>query len=126
MDWLREVDATVLAALIAAVSAIFAPVITAWINNHHQYRMRKLEMVQAERIRIVQEYTESCSTYIAHQSGHELSEYSKSYGKIFLYTDKKHWKSIRSLHQAISEKNFQSASEKFAVVCQSLASDLKI
>lgn len=126
MSWLRDVDATVLAALLAAFSAIVAPVITTWINNRHQYRMKKLEMVQEERIRAIQEYAESCSNYIAHQKGYEKTEYSKSYGKIFLYADKKHWKSIQSIHRDIAEGHLQDASEKLASVCQSLASDMNV
>lgn len=126
MEWLRRIDPTILVALLATFSAVFAPTVTAFINNRHQYKMRKLEIVQGERIRAIQEYVESCSSYIARYHRVELSEYSKSYGKIFLYADKKHWKAIKELHADIENGNLQSASRKLAEVCQALSDDMKI
>lgn len=126
MEWLNRVDPTILVALLTTFSAVFAPTITAFINNQHQYKMRKLEIIQEKRIQAIQEYAESCSRYIAHNHRGELSEYSRSYGKIFLYADKKHWKSIKELHAEIENGNFQSAASKLADVCQALSSDMKI
>ena len=113
-------------AIYAAIAAIIAPVLTALINNLHQYRMRKLEMVQDKKIQAIQEYAESCSSYIAQNHRAELSEYSKSYGKIFLYADKKHWKDIQAVHDDIKSGNFESASERLAHVCQALSGDMKL
>lgn len=121
-----EHDAVVLAALITAFSAIIAPVITAWINNRHQYRMRKLEMMQAEKIKAVQEYVESCSRYIAHGNSAELADYARSYGRIFLYVGKKHWKKIRAIHHFIDDGNLHAASDALADICQELSGEMKI
>ena len=110
----------------AAIAAIIAPVLTALINNHHHYRMRKLELVQSEKIKAIQEYTEACSNCIQHPKGFEKSEYAKSYGKIFLYADKRYWKDIVAINQAIERENYTLASEKLASVCQSLSKDMKI
>ena len=126
MELLRSIDPAVLVAVLAAMSAIFAPLITAWLNNRHQYKMKRMEIVQAEKIRAIQEYAESCSNYIARCHRVELGEYSKSYGKIFLYTDRKHWKAIKELHADIESGNFQAASAKFASVCQALSEDMKL
>lgn len=126
MEWLNRIEPTILVALLTAFSAVFAPTVTAFINNRHQHKMRKLEIVQEERIKAIQEYVESCSSYISHNHRSELSEYSRSYGKIFLYADKKHWKAIKELHADIEKGDFQSASGKLADVCQALSSDMKI
>lgn len=110
----------------AAIAAIIAPVLTALINNRHHYRMRKIELVQAEKIKAIQEYAESCSNCIDRPKSHEKTEYSRSYGKIFLYADKRHWKDIKAIDQAIQDENYQLASEKLASVCQALSKDMKV
>lgn len=109
----------------AAIAAIIAPVLTALINNHHHYRMRKIELVQSEKIKAIQEYAETCGNCIERPKGHEKSEYAKSYGKIFLYADKRYWKDIKAVNQAIEDENYTIASEKLASVCQSLSKDMK-
>ena len=124
MDWLRKTDPTILVALLTTFSAIFAPTITALVNNRHQYKIRKLEVLQEKRIKAIQEYAESCSNYIAHNHRAELCEYSKCYGKIFLYANKKHWAKIKGLHADIENGDFQSASAKLADVCQALSLDI--
>lgn len=110
----------------AAIAAIIAPVVTALINNRHQYRMRKLEMVQEEKAKAIQEYAEACSNYMADNHRNAQVEYYKSYGKIFLYANKNHWEDIEAIHTDIENGNFQSASRKLSAVCQSLSRDIKI
>ena len=39
-----KVDFTITISILLAICALFAPSITAVINNHHQYKMRKLEL----------------------------------------------------------------------------------
>lgn len=114
------------AGIYAAIAAIVAPVVTALINNRHQYKMRKIEMVQEEKIKAIQEYAEACGNYMALNNGSVRSAYYKSYGKIFLYSEKKHWKSIEEIHQNIENGNFTAAAEKLPHVCQSLAGDMRI
>lgn len=39
-------NTTVIVALVAAISAIIAPVITAIVNNHYELKMRKLDLYE--------------------------------------------------------------------------------
>lgn len=39
-----KLDSTITISIILAICALFAPSITALINNHHQYKIRKLEL----------------------------------------------------------------------------------
>ena len=43
-DFMPKVDFTITISILLAICALFAPSITALINNHHQYKMRKLEL----------------------------------------------------------------------------------
>lgn len=114
------------AGIYAAIAAIIAPIATALINNRHQYRMRKLELVQDEKIKAIQEYAEACGNYMASNNGAVRSAYYQSYGKIFLYADKKRWKAIEEIHTHIENGEFAAASEKLPSVCQSLAGDIRL
>lgn len=113
-------------AIYAALAAIVAPVLTALINNRHQYRMRKLEIFQDERIRAIGSYAESCSNYIDNPYATEKSEYLRAYGKVFLYTKRKQWPAIESVHADIMSNDLESASGKLADLFQSLSADMKI
>lgn len=42
------IDTTITISIILAICALFAPSITAWINNRHQYKMRTLELQHDE------------------------------------------------------------------------------
>lgn len=126
MNWFSDVNPSVIAALVAAVAAIVAPIITSWINNRHQYKMRKLEIMQAEKIHAIQHYAESCSNYISRPNLPELTEYSKSYGKIFLYADKNTHQDIEQIHRYLDNHDFQSASGLLVKVCQKLSLEIRV
>ena len=126
MNWIEKIDPNLLAALLAAISAIISPMITAIINNRHQYRMRKLEMVQEEKIKAIQQYAEACSNYISYPNRTDLLEYSKAYGKIFLYAEKAHHKAIKEINRNIENKQYLEASETLSKVCAALSSEMKI
>ena len=126
MEWLQKIDPTVLAALLAAFSAIIAPIVTSCINNRHQYRMRKLEIAQEEKIKAIQHYAEACSNYISHPARDELVEYSRAYGKIFLYTDKSCHDDIKAIDKSIENQKLQDSSNMLAKVCEALSSEMKI
>lgn len=117
---------TIIVALITTASAVFAPVLTAWINNRHQYRMRSLELIQVERIRAIQEYVQACSDYFSPANQLNGDRYFSSYGKIFLYADKSHWDDIQKIHSYVLKGDFQSASDKLADTCQELSNDLRL
>lgn len=117
---------TIIVALLTTASAVFAPVLTAWINNRHQYRMRKLELIQVERIRAIQEYVQACSDYFSPVNQMNGDQYFSAYGKIFLYADKIHWDTIQKIHADVLNGDFQAASDKLANICQALSDDLRL
>ena len=112
--------------MFAAIAAILAPVFTCLINNRHQYKMRKLEIIQEQKSKVIHEYAEACSNYMTDSHKNAQVEYYKSYGKIYLYANKKHWRAIESIHTDIENGNFKLASEKLTNVCQALSFDIKI
>lgn len=118
-------EPTLIVALITAVSAIASPVVTAVINNRHEYKMRKLELIQNQKIKAIQGYTTNCSNYLSSNSNRTREEYYKSYGEIFLYVNKHNWKIIESLHSEIENGSWDSALKNLRIVCQSLSREME-
>lgn len=46
-----KIDSTITISIVLAICALFAPSLTAIINNKHQYKMRKLELFHDEQLR---------------------------------------------------------------------------
>ncbi|WP_143314960.1 hypothetical protein [Clostridium sp. HBUAS56017] len=55
---------TIIVALIAAISAIFAPFITAYINNKHQKQMKYIDMFYNEKLAAYKDFCASSSIYL--------------------------------------------------------------
>ena len=52
-------DVTTTAAIIAAISAVFAPSITALINNRHTEKMKRLELFETEKRKVYSDFAKS-------------------------------------------------------------------
>lgn len=121
-----EMNATVLAAIVAAIAAVVAPVITTWLTNRYHYKIKRVEIFQSQKITAIQRFSSSCSNHLASCNKQTKDEYYKSYGEIFLFASKKHWKDIESLNCDIEQGNFDNAALKLPKVCQALSTDLKL
>ena len=61
-----QFDSTITISIILAICALFAPSITAVINNKHQYKIRKLELRNDRVLKQNQAlYERKCDTYMA-------------------------------------------------------------
>lgn len=61
-----EFDSTITISIILAICALFAPSITAVINNRHQYKIRKLELHHDHAAKKTETlYERKCNTYMA-------------------------------------------------------------
>lgn len=92
----KSIDWSATAAWIALVVAIVSPVITAIISNHHQAKMKHLEIIEKRGLDVIENYLAITSREIL-TTGISDS-YRKSYTQIFLYAPS-------SLHPAIEELN---------------------
>jgi hypothetical protein len=113
---------TATAAIIAAIAAILAPVITALINNIHLSRMAKREIYIKRSIEVIEKYVAN----VGAESWSEFQEYSCL---IFLHVPKKYWKDIEELNRLLlsrdisggNEHIYAKSSELLAKVSQALS-----
>lgn len=104
-----KIDTTVIVALVAAISAIIAPVITAVINNRYQLKMRKIELYEQKRIDVINSYSKSLNAYLNNICGNTEYEFAQHKHSIFLYAPKSAWKIIEKINKYIDEGKFDDA-----------------
>lgn len=71
-----KVDLTITISVILAIAAIISPVLTALLNNRHQYKMHKLDLEHQEKQDRLRHYRQTYTDYLA------------GAGKIVYYADK--------------------------------------
>ncbi|RDU24762.1 hypothetical protein [Anaerosacchariphilus polymeriproducens] len=128
LDW----SAT--ASWIALAVAILAPVLTAFLNNKHQLKLKKIELFHNEasayffkKRDVYCGYIEHASClFIDHSTLEKMAIYSKMYHELFLYCDKEIWEDIELLNNHFNNNVFDSnAKELFLKITKYLADELK-
>lgn len=114
-------NATVIVALIAAISAIIAPTITAIVNNIHQSRMRKIELYEEKRISAINDYVALVSRFLQNTTYDNASDMGNAMNAIFLYAPQHTWDDIKELNHLVDTDNFAEAKAKLADVAMLLS-----
>lgn len=104
-----KIDVTVTVSLVAAISAIIAPVITAVVNNRYQLKMRKIELYEQKRIDVINSYSKSLNAYLNNICGNTEYEFAQHKHSIFLYAPKASWKIIEKINNNIDEGKLDDA-----------------
>lgn len=115
-DVQTSIDWSAVAAWIALAVAIISPIITAIINNFHESKMKRIEIIKNRGLDVIENYLSVVSReiYILGVS----DNYNKCYSLIFLYAPKSLHKSIEELDSLIrssGSKQFPDANK-----CQAL------
>jgi len=79
------IDWSATAAYTALFAAIISPVITALINNHHQRRMKEIEIFHERRLELISAYLEAAGKVSLCPTTGTISEYGKAYGRAAIY-----------------------------------------
>lgn len=97
----NQMDASALAAWIALIVAIISPILTAIINNHHQTKMKKIEMSIASKLKIIEDYLSSTGQVIYHNGEASTESYSIAIGRIYSASPRFLWEKISVLDEMI-------------------------
>ncbi len=118
----NQMDASALAAWIALIVAIISPILTAIINNHHQTKMKKIEMSIASKLKIIEDYLSSAGQIIYHNGEASTESYSIAIGRIYSASPRSLWEKISLLDEMIYSRNWEDAHTQFLEISQALAS----
>jgi len=118
----NQMDANALAAWIALIVAIISPILTAIINNHHQTKMKKIEISIASKLKIIEDYLSSAGQIIYHNGEASTESYSIAIGRIYSASPRFLWEKISLLDEMIYSRNWEDAHTQFLEISQALAS----
>ena len=111
-----KVDLTVTISAILGMSAIVAPVLTALINNHHQTKIKKLELAHEKytetalyQRRILENYMQATAKCLIAITTNAEIEYAECYGLAVLYVPAEIQKKLEKLDAEIKDKNLYNA-----------------
>lgn len=121
MKGINTMNATIIVALLAAISAITAPILTSLINNYYQLKMKQIELYEEKRIKAINDYISSVSQCIQLASNESIKEMSQSFNSIFLYTSPDLWDDLLKINKLIENIEFEQVSELLPNIAQRLS-----
>lgn len=106
-----SIDWSATAAWIALIISVITPSISLLLNNIHQRKLRKLELLHLKEIEYYHQCKEAYENFIQqsasqlHSMGGNRIDYERAYQKLFLYTPSAHWDKLKDLNTAIISKS---------------------
>jgi len=119
-------NATVIVALITALAAILSPVLTSFLNNRHQEKMKEIEVYQVKCIQSIESYVKSAGELLGTFTTNSRTDYAKSKNEVLLYTPESTWVLMDELDKEINTQNYQSARETLNAICKTLSKSIQI
>ena len=110
-----KVDLTVTISVIIAICAIISPIITTLLNNHHLYKMRKLDDAALRKDSyfykrgIYEDYLRYTSQCLTNPSTVTLKEYGKTYALALIYFPDELQEQLISINNAINNHMWDNA-----------------
>lgn len=111
-------------ALIAAISAVFAPVLTALINNHHQRKMKKLEMATEQKIDKIQSYIIHVLNYVNEPNKFSYNGLNRISLEVSLYVSSSTVKEINRINSIVLSNPEEFSIDDLAVLIHKFQKDL--
>ena len=129
--------------VIVAIAAIVSPILVAFINNHHQIRMAKLDYEHQEYLKkleledrknsentqflysIYENYLQSASRCIANPTHDNIKLYGEHYSISFIYFPSKFYKQLKSTNAFIRDRDWGKANESLEDLSIKLSKEIK-
>lgn len=116
---------------ITAIVAILAPIFVAIINNHHQYRIKKMELEQKSyeqsvlhKREIFEKFLSAFNKACQLQTKEAISEYSSCYSLVYIYLPKPVRDELGLINLLIDRKNWAEAIKYVDRISMDVAAEL--
>lgn len=117
---------TVIISLIAAISAILAPFLTAIINNRHQTKMEDRKLYIERKINAIDKYLDLAGKALVNPNNASINEFGENHGSIFLYAPKSAWDEIEHLNSNILSRDIVDGRNTLLALSKLFSDDLAI
>ena len=116
MDPIQFSNIAVIISVVVALTSIISPIVTTLLNNHHQQKLRVLELKEkADRehaefvARIFENYLSKASRLIKFNYAITVQEYGLAYGSVLLYLTKEETILINQCDDLIRNEDMYNA-----------------
>ena len=129
MDW--SATAAWIALAISIVGTIASPLITTWLTNRHQLKMRKLKITQQEREAYVQNRLKTINGFLSEVGGcifyrgSTKADILRSYHSVYQYVPVSEWKKLDELYVTIFNFEWDKANTLYPPIVHLLSEILK-
>ncbi len=117
--------------LITAIVAILAPVLTAIINNRHQYRIKKMELEQKayeqsvlHKREIFEKFLSSFNKACQLKTSESLSEFSSCYSLVYIYLPKPVQDELALVNLLIHKNHWDEAIKHVDLISTDVAKEM--
>lgn len=116
-----KIDASLTLTGIVALAAIISPVIVAFMNNQHAYKMKKLEIQSQKQSQAFENYMLSIGSILDDYSTQNFCDYEARKCLAYMYAPKDAWAKMDILDALIQDEKFDDARSMMADVGKSLS-----
>lgn len=112
--------ASILISIAALVFSVASPAITAYLNNRHQLKMKRIEFNMEHRAQVIENYIRATGeTIFTHKP--TSAQYGTYYGEIFLYVPSNLWPLLVTINGFFTQGRYDEAQIDFLELCYKLA-----
>lgn len=115
-----HIDITITISVIVALCAIISPIATALINNHHQLRIKKMDLEQKDiektilyKRTVFENYLKYAGRCIAYANDSAQKDYGEYYFLALLYAPHELRSDMIQAHEAMNDCDWTSATLSF-------------
>ncbi len=124
-------EPTVIIALITALAAIIAPVITAIVNNHTNLKMKKIE-AQENRLKNInlheretlEKALSGIGILMSYKDADSVKESCKNILTAVAYVDAETGNQLRTVVSSLMNHDIKISTEQYSVICNALKNEI--
>jgi len=110
---------------IVTFSAVLSPVITNWINNEHQLKLRKLEIFEIAKYEAIKDFTKSFQQYYWNSTARDyFINFNSSVANLHIYFSTPNDSLFDELKKCVTEQNYNKAQYALDEIVKYLSSQL--
>ena len=118
-----EFDATLTLTGVVALTAIVSPVIVTIMNNHHAYKMKKLEIKHINQSQAFENYMLAVGSILDEHSSQTFRDYEARKCLAYIQAPRSAWREMDKLDKLIKERKFNDARKVMADVGKVLSQE---
>lgn len=125
IDW--SATAAWIALVISITGTVVGPIVTSVLNNHHQLKMKKLELEESllsKRIDIMKQCISGIGLVLAYPNSSNLTEFGKSFHNVYMYIPPDKWYDLDCFYNYVISGEIDIAKERCPEVIKMLTETL--